>query len=78
MLADDRPMGINKPTHAKLKIHGAVDFEQERQKWIVLLEDYDNFGKDGFMHPFFGKMTHKDIGRFAFKHIDHHLRQFHV
>jgi Protein of unknown function (DUF1569) len=29
-------------------------------------------------HPFFGKMTAKEWGRIAHKHIDHHLRQFGV
>ena len=27
-------------------------------------------------HPFFGPLTHGGWGRLAWKHIDHHLRQF--
>lgn len=31
---------------------------------------------DDFMHPFFGKITREQIGYLAYKHDDHHLRQF--
>ena len=27
-------------------------------------------------HPFFGPLTHDGWGRLAWKHVDHHLRQF--
>lgn len=27
-------------------------------------------------HPAFGPMTHESWGRFSYRHIDHHLRQF--
>jgi len=27
-------------------------------------------------HPAFGPMTHESWGRFAYRHFDHHLRQF--
>lgn len=29
-----------------------------------------------YLHDFFGKMTREQIGIFAFKLMDHHLRQF--
>jgi len=29
-------------------------------------------------HPIFGKLTKKDWGALAYKHIDHHFRQFRV
>ena len=28
------------------------------------------------IHPFFGPLTHEGWGRLAWKHTDHHLRQF--
>jgi Protein of unknown function (DUF1569) len=28
------------------------------------------------VHPFFGPLTHRGWGRLAWKHLDHHLRQF--
>jgi hypothetical protein len=36
------------------------------------------YGKEpeGFMHPFFEQLTAEQAGRKAYKHIDHHLRQF--
>lgn len=27
-------------------------------------------------HPFFGPLSHREWGRFHYRHIDHHLRQF--
>ncbi len=30
----------------------------------------------GAVHPFFGPLTHHGWGRLAWKHLDHHLRQF--
>ena len=71
-------MAVNQPTHPALKIKGKVDFELEKKNWIALLEDYGHFNVKEFTHPFFGKMSHDEIGHFAYKHIDHHLRQFNV
>jgi hypothetical protein len=48
----------------------------ERTKWIGLIEEYANFSNADFVHPFFGKMTKEQIGYHAYKHTDHHLRQF--
>jgi hypothetical protein len=31
---------------------------------------------DGQVHPIFGRMTHGDWMRWAYLHMDHHLRQF--
>lgn len=78
ILKDESDMGRNKPTHPILKIRGEANFEKEKQKWIQLLKAYEKFYVEGFIHPFFGKMTHEEIGRFAYKHTDHHLRQFNV
>jgi hypothetical protein len=30
------------------------------------------------LHPYFGRLTHGEWGRLAWKHLDHHLRQFGV
>jgi hypothetical protein len=42
------------------------------------VEAYANYSNPGFVHDFFGKMTDEQIGIFAYKHADHHLRQFGV
>lgn len=66
----------NQPTHPDLKITGTGNVETEKTKWIALLNGYAAFPQDDFMHPFFGKMNTDEIGRFVYKHVDHHLKQF--
>lgn len=78
ILKNDAPMKLNNPTHPEFKITGQGDFEGEKQKWKLLLQEYENFSNQGFVHPFFGKMNTKQIGEYVFKHCDHHLRQFNV
>lgn len=76
MLKNENPVKKNQPTHPDLKITGTGDFEAEREKWIGLLKAYPAFSNPGFVHPFFGKMTEDEIGKYVYKHTDHHLRQF--
>ncbi|MFZ6013453.1 MAG: hypothetical protein ACOYXT_24130 [Bacteroidota bacterium] len=45
-------------------------------KWTALIEGYTHFHNPDFVHDFFGNMTVEEIGYFAYKHNDHHLRQF--
>lgn len=77
MLKIEKPFDKNIPTSAHFKVkekNGDVAFE--KKKWIALLEDYDQYSNPGFVHDFFGKMTNEQIGLLAYKHTDHHLRQF--
>jgi len=77
VLKDDSPMRRNSPTVPELKVDEMhVDLAIEKNKWITLLEQYEKFPNPNFIHPFFGKMTKEEIGIHAYKHIDHHLRQF--
>lgn len=76
MLKDDSEVKKNMPTVPGFKITGTGDVEAEKAKWIGLINEEENFSNHGFVHPFFGKMTTEQIGCFAYKHIDHHLRQF--
>lgn len=78
-IKDETPMDKNSPTHPKLKIKGNGDVEIQKRIWKDLLDDYPTVSSDtygDFVHPFFGKMNSEQVSRFAFKHIDHHLRQF--
>ncbi len=44
-----------------------------------LLRRYDAFkAPDGHRHPFFGMLSKDEWNTWAFRHIDHHLRQFGV
>jgi hypothetical protein len=76
MLKDDSHVKKNMPTVPGFIITGTGDVEAEKAKWISLIKEEENFSNHNFVHPFFGKMTKEQIGCFAYKHIDHHLRQF--
>jgi len=78
-LKDDSPMRRNNPTIPELRVKERDgDIEFEKRKWISLIHDYSHysFPDNSFVHPFFGKMTKEEIGYHAYKHTDHHLRQF--
>jgi len=35
-------------------------------------------GAEGAAHPLFGRLTTAEWGRWGYRHMDHHLRQFGV
>lgn len=72
----DEPMKKNMPTVPSFKVKEEVDVIAEKSKWIALLDEYENFSSDGFIHPFFGALTKEQTGYMVYKHADHHLRQF--
>ena len=75
----DRPMRQNNPTLPDLIIKETNgDLEAERTKWISSIDGYSQYHlpDHSFVHPYFGKMTREQIGYHAYKHTDHHLRQF--
>lgn len=77
LLSDDRPIGKNAPTAPYLMVTDKVDdLEAQKQKWIALVKEYESYSAGQFNHPFFGKLTRDELGRFVYKHCDHHLRQF--
>ncbi|MGB0932378.1 MAG: hypothetical protein ACPGVB_16470 [Chitinophagales bacterium] len=80
-IKDDAPLAKNSPTHPDLKIQKTGDVEILKSVWTDLLEKYPSQNPENysnFVHPFFGKMNSEQIGILAYKHIDHHLRQFGV
>lgn len=72
----DEPMKKNLPTVPSFKIKENPNLAEEKKKWINLLNEYQHFSNDGFIHPFFGAMTKEQTGSMVYKHADHHLRQF--
>ncbi len=76
LLKDAAPMKKNQPTHKDMKITENGDFRSEQLKWIELLKAYSQLSNSAFVHPFFGSMTKDQIGKYVYKHTDHHLRQF--
>ncbi len=72
-------MRRNTPTIPELRINRipeSGDIEAEKEKWISQIRNHEHFSNPGFVHSFFGKMTEEQIGFMAYKHADHHLRQF--
>lgn len=57
---------------------GAGNTPEEKTKLIALISEYGNYQHPYITHWFFGKMTAEQVGRFSYKHLDHHLRQFNV
>lgn len=76
LIKDENPMKRGLPTLPEFKIRGTGDVASERDKWIALIEEHAHCSNLNFVHPFFGKMTKEQSGYLAYKHTDHHLRQF--
>ena len=76
-----RPVRRNMPTDKSLVVNGERDFASERQRLEL---DMDRFTAGGprqctkHPHSFFGPMTPEEWARLAYKHLDHHFRQFGV
>jgi len=74
---DDKPIGKGMPSGKAFTVKETVGkLSPQKSNWIDQIKAYEHFSNDHFIHDFFGKMTKEQIGIFAFKHNDHHLRQF--
>lgn len=73
----DEPMKRNMPSGAGFAVREKIgDVEVDKSRWAELVSQYGQYSNPRFIHDFFGKMTEEQIGIFAYKHSDHHLRQF--
>jgi Protein of unknown function (DUF1569) len=78
---NEEPIRRNMPSESSLIVSEERDFAVERQR---LLEWTDRFAAGGrekctrHPHCFFGPMTPMEWATMAYKHMDHHLRQFGV
>lgn len=75
---DDKPIGKNMPAGVFAVKGKESDLASKKAYWTQLIAGYENYSNEDFIHDFFGKMTKEQIGIFAYKHADHHLRQFGV
>ncbi|NQX39627.1 Protein of unknown function [Pedobacter steynii] len=76
---DDKPLGKGMPAGKAFTVKQKEgDLNAQKKILLDLITDFENFSNDQFIHDFFGKMTREQIGIFAYKHSDHHLRQFNV
>jgi hypothetical protein len=74
---DDRPIQKNMPAGRGFTVKDKTgDLELQKKTWTERIAAYAHFSNPAFIHNFFGKMTREQIGYFAYKHTDHHLRQF--
>jgi hypothetical protein len=76
MMKDDRPMKKKMPAGSFIIKEKEGDIALQRKLWVSLVAEYEHFSNTAFVHDFFGKMTKEEIGILAYKHMDHHLRQF--
>lgn len=76
---NEKPIGRNMPAGSMfLTKDKDGDLEIQKSLWMQHIGDYGDFSNRRFVHDFFGKMSEAQIGTFAYKHFDHHLRQFGV
>jgi hypothetical protein len=54
------------------------DFDRDRDALTDLLDRFCTAAPDSLQprHPFLGRMSHRQWGRWGYLHTDHHLRQF--
>lgn len=77
LMKDDKPKKRNSPTKQDFKItENTGNLDSDKMQWISLVEEYENYTNELFVHWFYGKMTKEQVGISVYKHIDHHLRQF--
>jgi hypothetical protein len=73
------PFPHGAPTAPSLVVKDAVDFDQERQTVADLLASFASRNLATWPdHPAFGPLNRDQWGVLAWKHVDHHLRQFGV
>jgi hypothetical protein len=78
-LGTDKPFKRNSPTAPELVVSDPRQLDVEKQKLSDLIDRFVEGGREActrFPHAFFGKLTADEWGVLAYKHLDHHLRQF--
>jgi hypothetical protein len=74
-----KPLPRNIPTDLEFVIADDRDFLQEQRRLDEVLTRFCHrgpAGANGQVHSFFGRLAGQEWGRFVYKHLDHHLRQF--
>jgi hypothetical protein len=70
------PKGVKGP--AGYFTHAPTDFAADRAELIRLIDWCSSRPAEASWgeNPFFGPLTKEEWGALAYKHVDHHLRQF--
>ena len=74
------PMAKNLPTAKELTTRAPDPFNGEVEAFSAAVKTFGERARHFAWprHPIFGRMTRRDWGVLAYKHCDHHLRQFGV
>ena len=74
------PFPKNAPTAPEMIRRAPRSFENEREQLVALIARFAlGQGPSRWSpHPLFGELNEAEWGELAFKHLDHHLRQFGV
>ncbi len=78
-ILNEQPVRRNMPSDKSLIVTGEREFALERLRLLRLTERFSAAGPAGCTrhpHSFFGPMTPAEWAILAYKHLDHHLRQF--
>jgi hypothetical protein len=79
VLRDDKPLRRNSPTSKELVVKNEPEFEAGRARLLAAIDRFVAAGPEGCTthpHTFFGTLTSDQWAILAYKHLDHHLRQF--
>jgi hypothetical protein len=77
----DAPIRRNMPTDRSLTVNDERNFTSERQRLVLCMDRFTAGGPEQctkHAHSFFGPMTPEEWAILAYKHLDHHFRQFGV
>ncbi len=76
-LWDDKPWKKGLPTDATYITIGELkEFVAEKAKLLELVSRFEEKDVNLEKHPVFGRMNKEQWSKSAWKHIDHHLKQF--
>lgn len=78
-ILSEQPLGRNVPTDVEELVVDEREFSQEQRRLVDVLTRFCDRGTaaaDGKIHSVMGRLTGQQWGRFVYKHLDHHLRQF--
>ncbi|MDA0378854.1 MAG: DUF1569 domain-containing protein [Bacteroidetes bacterium] len=78
MLLADKDFSRNAPTLDQFRMEDPEDFAAQRERLVNSLRTMHALGRRPMNHPMLGMLTSDDVGWIAWKHLDHHLRQFGV
>jgi hypothetical protein len=79
MIYNEKPFKHDLPTDPSFVMTGSEkDFETEKQKLLMTVNNFSEGSIVNETHTFFGKLTKDQWSKGMWKHLDHHLRQFGV